>query len=165
MIRQPPCLKSGNAGEPKRFAKERLEPLPDDIAALVESIRNPKGAISVAAAAKRLRARPPLDDETAEVVPRSACLSRKQSTQPRRAEISEANMPHTVDAVIDEQGQVRLLTPLKLAAAKRALVTILEDEIPPVQDSTLMSEAALAEDWNRQEEDEAWAHLQKERSY
>ena len=65
MIHQPPRLKSGNAGEPKRFAKERLEPLPDDIAALVESIRNPKRAISVAVAAKRLRARPPLDDETA----------------------------------------------------------------------------------------------------
>lgn len=70
-------------------------------------------------------------------------------------------MPRTVDAVIDEQGQVRLLTPLKLEAARRALVTILEDEIPPVQDATLMSEAALAEDWNRQEEDEAWSHLQQ----
>ena len=70
-------------------------------------------------------------------------------------------MPRTVDAVIDEQGQVRLLTPLKLEAARRALVTILEDEIPPVQDVTLMSEAALAEDWNRQEEDEAWSHLQQ----
>ena len=70
-------------------------------------------------------------------------------------------MPHTIEAVIDEQGQVRLLTPLKLAAAKRALVTILEDEIPPVQDATLMSEAALAEDWNRQNENEAWAHLQQ----
>ena len=65
MIHQPPRLKSGNADESKRLAKERLEPLPDDIAALVESIRNPKGAISVAAAAKRLRARPPLEDETA----------------------------------------------------------------------------------------------------
>lgn len=73
-------------------------------------------------------------------------------------------MPLTIDAVIDEQGQVRLLTPLKLEAAKRALVTILEDEIPLVQDVTLMSEAALADDWNRQEEDEAWAHLQQERS-
>ena len=39
-------------------------------------------------------------------------------------------MPRTVDAVIDEQGQVRLLTPLKLAAAKRALVTILEKSRP-----------------------------------
>ena len=64
MIHQPPRLKSGNADESERLAKERLEPLPDDIAALVESIRNPKGAISVAAAAKRLRARPPLDGET-----------------------------------------------------------------------------------------------------
>ena len=72
-------------------------------------------------------------------------------------------MQRTVNAVIDEQGQVRLLTPLKLAAARRALVTILEDEIPPVQDATLMSEAALAEDWNRQNEGEAWAHLQQER--
>lgn len=64
MIHQSPRLKSGNADESERLAKERLEPLPDDIAALVESIRNPKGAISVAVAAKRLRARPPLDDET-----------------------------------------------------------------------------------------------------
>lgn len=64
MIHQPSRLKSESADEPERLAKERLEPLPDDIAALVESIRNPKGAISVAVAAKRLRARPPLDDET-----------------------------------------------------------------------------------------------------
>ena len=65
MIHQPPRLKSENADGSEPLAKERLEPLPDDIAALVESIRNPKGAISVTAAAKRLRARPPLEDETA----------------------------------------------------------------------------------------------------
>ena len=64
MIHQPPRLKSESADEPERLAKERLEPLPDDIAALMESIHNPKGTISVAAAAKRLRARPPLEDET-----------------------------------------------------------------------------------------------------
>ena len=62
MIHQPPCLKSENADGSDPID---MEPLPDDIAALVESIRNPKGAISVAAVAKRLRARPPLDDETA----------------------------------------------------------------------------------------------------
>lgn len=65
MIHQPRRLKSESADESKRLAKECLEPLPDDIAALSESIRNPKGAISVAAAVKRLRARPPLDNETA----------------------------------------------------------------------------------------------------
>lgn len=65
MIHQPHRLKSKDSDESEPLAKERLEPLPDDIAALVESIRNPQGAISVAVAAKRLRARPPLDDETA----------------------------------------------------------------------------------------------------
>ena len=64
MIHQFPRLKSKNADGSEPLAKERLEPLPDDVAALVESIRNPKGAISVAAAAKSLRARPPLDGET-----------------------------------------------------------------------------------------------------
>ena len=28
-----------------------------------------------------------------------------------------------------------------------------------IDDATLMSEPALAEDWNRPEEDEAWEHL------
>ena len=28
-----------------------------------------------------------------------------------------------------------------------------------IDDATLMSEPALAEDWNRPEEDEAWQHL------
>ncbi len=52
---------------------------------------------------------------------------------------------------------------VKLASPKRALVTILEDE--PVfiaHKNTLLSEAALAEDWNRPKEDEAWLHLKVE---
>ncbi|MEI7869715.1 MAG: hypothetical protein WCI11_17650 [Candidatus Methylumidiphilus sp.] len=43
-------------------------------------------------------------------------------------------------------------------------MTILEDE--PVfiaHETALLSEATLAEDWNRPEEDEAWSHLQQER--
>lgn len=35
------------------------------------------------------------------------------------------------------------------------------DRPMPVAETTLLSEAALAEDWNRAEEDEAWAHLQE----
>lgn len=44
------------------------------------------------------------------------------------------------------------------------LVTIL-DEVPTVtsSESTLLSEAALAEDWSRPEEDAAWAHFQPAR--
>ncbi|MER2598579.1 MAG: type II toxin-antitoxin system Phd/YefM family antitoxin [Caldilineales bacterium] len=36
-------------------------------------------------------------------------------------------MLRTLEAVIDEQGAVRLLEPVKLAESRRALVTILED--------------------------------------
>lgn len=75
-------------------------------------------------------------------------------------------MIRTVEAAIDEQGAVRLLEAVKLPAARRALVTILEEETPVsgqalhVSETVLLSEAALAEDWNRLEEDAAWQHLQ-----
>ena len=70
-------------------------------------------------------------------------------------------MIRTVEAVIDEQGNVKLLEPVRPTSARRALVTILEEE--PVAKTARLSEAALAEDWNRPEENEAWAHLQSAR--
>ena len=71
-------------------------------------------------------------------------------------------MIRTIEAIIDETGQVRLLEPVQLPSSRRALVTILEEEPhPAISDTALLSEAALAEDWNRPEEDEAWAHLQE----
>ena len=70
-------------------------------------------------------------------------------------------MIQTIEAVIDEQGNVRLLEPVRLAEARRALVTILEEQpIAGVSETALLSEQALGEDWNRPEEDEAWSHLQ-----
>jgi len=71
-------------------------------------------------------------------------------------------MIKTVEAVIDEHGNVRLLEPVRPDVARRALVTIL-DERPAVATSrtALLSEDALAGDWNRPEEDEAWSHLQR----
>jgi hypothetical protein len=65
----------------------------------------------------------------------------------------------TVEAIIESSGEVRLVEPLHLPSPRRALVTILE-EAPAVNEATLLSEAALAEDWNRAEEDAAWAYLQ-----
>jgi hypothetical protein len=65
----------------------------------------------------------------------------------------------TVEAIIKSSGEVRLVEPLHLPSPRRALVTILE-EAPTVNDAALLSEAALAEDWNRAEEDAAWAYLQ-----
>jgi hypothetical protein len=69
----------------------------------------------------------------------------------------------TVEAIIDASGQIRLIEPLVLATAHRALVTIL-DEAPSDHEPALLSETALAEDWNRPEEDAAWAHLQPDKS-
>jgi hypothetical protein len=69
----------------------------------------------------------------------------------------------TVEAVIEPGGEVRLVEPVHVPSPRRALVTILE-EPPRAQDIALFSEAALAEDWNRPEEDAAWAHLQPGKS-
>ncbi|MBA3805809.1 MAG: hypothetical protein H0X14_08890 [Acidobacteria bacterium] len=70
-------------------------------------------------------------------------------------------MIQTVEAVIDEQGRVRLLEEVQIPQARRALVTILEDAPSvAVSETALLSEGALAEDWNRPEEDAAWSHLQ-----
>jgi hypothetical protein len=71
-------------------------------------------------------------------------------------------MIRTVEALIDERGNIRLLEPVKLASARRAIVVILEDS-PSVgiHETALLSEQALAADWNRPEEDTAWSHLQR----
>jgi len=68
----------------------------------------------------------------------------------------------TLEAVIGQQGHVKLLESIRLAGPRRALVTIPEKspEESSAEDARL-SEAALAADWNRPEEDESWAHLQQ----
>ena len=75
-------------------------------------------------------------------------------------------MPKTVEAVVDEHGHIRLLEPLTLHSSQRVLVTVLEDapeaDTRDVSETALLSEETLAEDWNRDEEDEAWKHLQPE---
>jgi hypothetical protein len=70
-------------------------------------------------------------------------------------------MIRTVEAVVDVNGAVRLLESISVQEARRALVTILDEE-PSAQipETAALSEPALAEDWNRPEEDAAWAHLQ-----
>ena len=70
-------------------------------------------------------------------------------------------MIQTLEAIVDEHGAVRLLEPLHLNRRHRALVTILTDEPSDAHETALLSETSLAEDWNRPEEDTAWAHLQQ----
>ena len=69
-------------------------------------------------------------------------------------------MLEAVEATIEPDGTVRLHEPLRLSVARRALVIILED-CTSTAETALLSERALAADWDRVEEDAAWAHLQR----
>lgn len=73
-------------------------------------------------------------------------------------------MLRTIEAVIEPDGRVRLLEPLTVREPRRALVTVLDEAANEVVDDAtspaLLSEPALAADWNRPEEEAAWEHLQ-----
>lgn len=72
-------------------------------------------------------------------------------------------MRRTIEAIIEDDGTVRLLEPIEPGKARRALVTILdEDADDSLHETALLSERALG-DWEREEEDEAWHHLQSEK--
>ena len=70
-------------------------------------------------------------------------------------------MPRTIEALIEADGQVRLLEEVELSGPQRALVMLLDEPEDESSHATaLLSEAALS-DWNREEEDAAWAYLQQ----
>ena len=72
----------------------------------------------------------------------------------------ETEMIQTVEAIIDANGQVRLLGEIQIIGARRALVTILEEPAIVPGETALLAEAVLAVDWLRPEEEAAWSHLQ-----
>lgn len=70
-------------------------------------------------------------------------------------------MLQTIEVEIDMQGRMHRVGGGGPLPAGRALLTLLT---PPANEAALLSEAALAEDWLKREEDAAWAHLQPVRS-
>ena len=66
-------------------------------------------------------------------------------------------MLQTIEVEIDASGHVHPLEPVQTIPAGRALLTLLT---PSVDEALQLAEAALAENWLKPEEDEAWAHLQ-----
>ena len=69
-------------------------------------------------------------------------------------------MLQAIEGIIDENGKLRLLDKVNLPKSRRVIITILDEE--PSDDAVnlaLSSESALARDWERPEEDEAWSHL------
>lgn len=66
-------------------------------------------------------------------------------------------MLQTIEVEIDDDGHVKAMEPLVRLPAGRGLLTLLP---PAIDESALLAEASLAQDWLKPEEDEAWAHLQ-----
>ncbi len=62
----------------------------------------------------------------------------------------------TIEAEVDEKGQIRPKEPVMLPPGSRVLITLLE---PDGSEPALLSAAALAADWERPEEEAAWSHL------
>ncbi|MGA2065209.1 MAG: hypothetical protein ABSG86_09575 [Thermoguttaceae bacterium] len=68
-------------------------------------------------------------------------------------------MIQAVEAMVDQEGRVRLLAPVHVSARCRALVTILDESPSGAGETALLSEASLAEDWSHPEEEAAWSYL------
>ena len=66
-------------------------------------------------------------------------------------------MLQTYEVQIDQNGKVQPLEPSQKLPAGRGLLTLLTPDVP---ETALLAEAALAEDWSKEEEDQAWEHLQ-----
>lgn len=74
-------------------------------------------------------------------------------------------MMRSYEAEIDASGRIQLLEPVQLHGPCRAVVTVLESVSEDGTNETLLrfSERSLSQDWERPEEDAAWAHLQPDR--
>lgn len=69
-------------------------------------------------------------------------------------------MVQTIEGVLEIDGSVRLWQPIQTTSPRRALVMILDEPSTALPSATaILSERSLATDWNRAEEDAAWAHL------
>ena len=64
-------------------------------------------------------------------------------------------MGRTIEAEVDEKGNIRPKAPVTLAPGSQLLITVVG--VPPAFETALLSERSLATDWSRPEEDAAWA--------
>lgn len=75
-------------------------------------------------------------------------------------------MLKSIEAVLEIDGRITLKEHIQFDRRRRAIVTILDEietgDIGRLSEVTLLSESALKVDWDREEEDEAWSHLQQE---
>ena len=68
-------------------------------------------------------------------------------------------MLRSIEAVVDREGHIQPLEEVRIPEGTHVIVTF-SPASDMQNDTAFLSEAALA-DWNRPEEEEAWAYLQK----
>jgi len=68
-----------------------------------------------------------------------------------------------IEATVSPDGRIQTADPLPFTQPTKVILTVAIDQDEDL-DLALASEAALAKDWNREEEDQAWASLQDEKS-
>ena len=68
-------------------------------------------------------------------------------------------MRHTVEAILQPDGVLRFLEPVRLTEPQRVLVTF-RRPLDQAACGAELSQGSLTVDWQRDEEDAAWAHLQ-----
>lgn len=69
----------------------------------------------------------------------------------------------TFEAVLQPNGQLQFLDLAAISRTPQRVLVTFTDEVVATDTAisgALLSEAALAQDWQRDEEDAAWAHLQ-----
>lgn len=69
-------------------------------------------------------------------------------------------MIKTVEAVINTDGSIRLLSEIHVTGPRRAFLTVLDECATTPDETAILAETALAADWSRPEEDQAWSFLQ-----
>jgi hypothetical protein len=80
----------------------------------------------------------------------------RKATARRKGTTLKERLHHLVDELPDGQAAAAQRYLEYLTAAARGVPAVLDD-------GAVLSEAALAEDWMRPEEDAAWSHLQPAR--
>ena len=70
-----------------------------------------------------------------------------------------SDMKPTIEAEVDENGDIRPKEPVSLRPGSQLLITVLSGA--EASETALLSEESLAADWNRPEEDAAWAGLER----
>lgn len=69
-----------------------------------------------------------------------------------------------VKVTVTPDGRIESDHPLRITRPTRVILTMVEEVGEDSVEFALASEEAFARDWNRPEEDEAWAYLQEETS-